>query len=135
MGRIVLRKQEQPQGQSQKLPTVDEVLKTLKENLDEFTDLVRKRVAEMGGGGGRKALIEFLQTRWGMDENTAQLYLTSLLPGMISDSELRNKIAEAVKGAWRKWKEGEESVEGMIRRLVRKELMKTLERLKKEISF
>lgn len=56
MGRIVLQKQEQPQEQSQELPTVDEVLEEIRENLDEFTNLVRERVAEMGGGGGRKAL-------------------------------------------------------------------------------
>jgi len=135
MGRIVLRKQEQIQGQSQKLPTVDEVLKTLKEKIDEFSDLVREKVTTSGVQGGREAIVEFLQTHWGMDEDTAQLYINTLLPALVNDDELRSKIAEVIGDAVKEWKEEEKSIQGKLRRLVRKELMRTLERLKKEISF
>ncbi|MEM2265571.1 MAG: hypothetical protein QW687_01890 [Candidatus Hadarchaeales archaeon] len=135
MGRIVLRKQEQIEGQSQKLPTVDEVLKTLKEKIDEFSDLVREKVTTSGVQGGREAIVEFLQTHWGMDEDTAQLYINTLLPALVNDDELRSKIAEVIGDAVKEWKEEEKSIQGKLRRLVRKELMRTLERLKKEISF
>lgn len=133
MGRIVLRKQEQPQEQSQKLPTVKEILEDVRENFDEFLNRLKEYVAK--GKGGKKAFVEFLKTRWEMDEETAESYVIPLIEGIAKDEDLFNKLSEVVKEAVEEWTKEEKSIEGRMRKLVRKELMKTLERLKKEISF
>ncbi|MEM4296825.1 MAG: hypothetical protein QW815_00470 [Nitrososphaerota archaeon] len=133
MGRIVLRKQEQPQEQSQEPPTVEKILEDVRENFNEFLNRLKEYVAK--GKGGEKAFVEFLKTRWKMDEETAKSYVIPLIEGIAKDKDLSNKLSEATKRAVAEWTKEEKSIQGVMRKLVRKELMKALERLKKEISF
>lgn len=70
-----------------------------------------------------------------MDEKIAESYIVPLVERMSKDDVLFGEITEAIKRAVSEWKEEEKSIQRRMRGLVRKELMKALERLKKEISF